>query len=88
MIKEQIVFDDEFVVALTEETGILKGRNVVGFDSNGNLVWRIIADPINPKFGYVSIIKRNGILVATNFSTNQIELDYKTGKVLSSKWVK
>ena len=87
-IKQILVFEGKYKVALLHGSGIDKGRNVVGLDSTGKIIWRIAPDPINPSFDYVSISNKNGILYAINFSTNEVEVDYKTGRILSNRWVK
>ena len=88
MIRNELVFEGKYRVALIEEPGMKSGRNVVGLDSSGKIIWRIDPDPINPSYNYVSISNSNGKLIAVNFSTNQIEVDYRTGKTLSTRWVK
>jgi hypothetical protein len=87
-VKESLVFDGKFTIQLLNDQDKYKGRNVIGLDIDGNEIWRIDPDPLNPSFNYVSILNQNGKLVAINFSTNQVELDYKTGKVISNRWVK
>ncbi|NPA68952.1 MAG: hypothetical protein GXO50_10125 [Chlorobi bacterium] len=87
-IKQTLIFEGKYKVVLLHDSDIDKGRNVVGLDLTGKIIWRIASDPINSDFSYVSIANKNGRLYVTNFSTNQIEVDYKTGRILSNRWVK
>ena len=88
IVKDRLIFEDKYIVALLDESGDNKGRNVVGLDSDGKIIWRIAPDVVNPTFRYTSISNKGGKLFAYNFSTNQYNVDYKTGKVLSRRWLK
>lgn len=87
-IKDKIIFEGKYIVALLGEDYKDQGRNVVGLDSSGNIIWRIPPDTKNPNYRYTSIMKKDGELYAYNFSTNQYHIDYRTGQVKSKRWLK
>lgn len=87
-IKDKLIFEGKYIVALLGEEYKDQDRNVVGLDSFGNIVWKIQPDTINPNYCYTSIMNKDGELYAYNFSTNQYCIDYKTGQVKSKRWLK
>jgi len=87
--ESELIFEGRYKVALIKDRTSHNGCNVVGLDVDGEITWRIIPDSLHSSsMPYVSISERDGKLYAVNFSTIQLELDYKTGEVLGTRLLK
>lgn len=82
-------FSDLLYDKAHEETGLRTGRfgNVIGVDSDGEVAWRADLPSDEPTDYYLRVASWEPFLV-NSFSSYLCEIDPRTGKIFSEKFMK
>lgn len=77
---------DETVIVLLEVTDETHNRNVLGFSTEGDRMWRV--DPPESSSIYTGLTERNGDVRVVDYAGNSYILDVFDGSTEFHKWGK